>query len=213
MSLASLALFKPVNVQIIDPSNSTVYLTFDVSLSETHQTDVEVTEHHIEQGAVITDHARPKPAVVTLEGLISNTPIKNLIQTGGALFVKGSAGPVEDAYRKLLFLKDNAKLSTIITKLATYKNMLLFSLTVPRDAKIGDTLKFTAIFKEIRQVTLQTIALPPTKQPRGKGKKNLGKKQPAPATPPAANRSILTGAVNMFVKKVVGPGVTPPAGP
>lgn len=48
----------------------------DVSVRESHGLSAEVTEHPVESGADVADHIRPKQRTVTIEGIISNTPIE-----------------------------------------------------------------------------------------------------------------------------------------
>src|SRR4051794_30438938 len=53
----------------------TQVLDFDAVTSEKHDEPVEVTEHAVESGAAVSDHARPGPDTVTLECVVTNTPI------------------------------------------------------------------------------------------------------------------------------------------
>lgn len=50
-------------------------ITFDATPSETHLISATVTEHPVEKGVALTDHVRPNPFKITLEVVISNTPI------------------------------------------------------------------------------------------------------------------------------------------
>lgn len=51
-------------------------ISLDASLSEGHSMTAEATDHPVEQGSSISDHVHIKPRVVTIEGIISNHPIK-----------------------------------------------------------------------------------------------------------------------------------------
>lgn len=51
-------------------------LEIDAVLSETRQIGADVTSHPVEDGADISDHARPRLKAVSLECIVSNTPIK-----------------------------------------------------------------------------------------------------------------------------------------
>jgi hypothetical protein len=48
---------------------------FDVVTTETHEASVDITDHPVELGANVTDHARPQPERLTLEGYVSNKPL------------------------------------------------------------------------------------------------------------------------------------------
>lgn len=152
---------------IITPGKGVVEI--DALTQVTHQADVEVTEHKVEVGADISDHARLKPEVLTLVGLVSNTSIGTQIRRtisvdGGVDFTSsvladvpaGAPGRAEEAYAKLRQIKDARQLVQVLTELRTYRNMMLISLTVPREPTTGDALHFTAVFKEIRFTQIQT---------------------------------------------------------
>lgn len=189
-------LFKPTRAMI-----DTVQV--DVSLSEQHQSEVEITEHPVETGTNIVDHARLKPSTLTIEGVISNDPMPeptavDVVQPGGPSgFVSHSSSQAERAgqgYKDLLALKDETRLVTVVTSLVTYSNMMLRSLSVPRDPRTGQALRFSATFVEVRLVSTKTVNI------KAEGKKDKGKK----ATPTAApelvekNRSVLLQGYNFF---------------
>lgn len=174
MALLSLV-FPKTNTQIDA-------LVLDASISESHQAEVEVTEHPVESGAAIVDHARPKPDSVTIEGVVSNTPL-DTTQTDDAL----------TAYAKLLALKDSPKLITIVTELRTYEDMLLTSLSVPRDTRTGDALRFTAVFKRVKLVKNKSTTVTVTKEPKGKKKASAGKQ--------TAEQQVLDAAAALGPKK------------
>ena len=161
-------------------------LWLDASLKEDHDLEVDVTDHPVETGASVSDHARPKPREVTIEGVVSNTPLSTLqarqaqtaegtsiLSTAGQPAVRGKPGWAESAFATLEALWTVPKLITIVTGLKTYDNMLLTSLKVPRDDKTGDVLKFTAKFKQVRLVKNATSVVA-TKKSGAKGKKNAG---------------------------------------
>lgn len=120
----------------------------DASLRETHAFDSEVTEHPVEAGADIADHVRARPIIVQIEGVVSNTPIGELVANRRA----GSI-PTDDAFKWLMDIRDAREPVSIITALKNYDNMVLESLNVPLDSRTGDALRFTASFKQIVLVT------------------------------------------------------------
>jgi hypothetical protein len=169
----------------------------------THQGDVEITKHPVEIGANISDHARLKPETVTLAGIVSDTSVgkattKRVITADGFDFTSnvaedvptGTAGASEEAYARLLQIKNARQFVWVVTELRTYKNMMLTSLSVPREVTTGDSLRFTAVFEEIKlsQVQSRDVKVART---TGKDKVKTG----AQATPKGSgdddNRSIL----------------------
>ena len=183
-------------------------VTLDASLSEMHHGENEITEHPVETGADITDHINPKSDTVTIEGLVSNTPItatqntravssqgQQLQTTTQQEQPAGKVGYAESAYRALLDIKDSGKIITIVTKLRTYTSMAMVSLDVPRNAQVGDVVRFTAVFKAIRTVQNQSFYTP-VKTVIAQKKAKLGTKGTTVITPPAKDVSPLKDLFN-----------------
>lgn len=127
----------------------------DVSVAETHETDCDVTENPIEAGGLVTDHVFFKPARLTIEGLVSDTPVKLL---GGALSMFDD-NRSRKTYEELIALQEAREPIDVITGLKQYSNMILKTLTVPRSADTGRALRFTAVFQEVRLVESASIAI------------------------------------------------------
>lgn len=53
-------------------------LEFDATLSETHSSAATPTDHAVEEGASVTDHVQAELERVSLEGIISNTPLTDM---------------------------------------------------------------------------------------------------------------------------------------
>jgi hypothetical protein len=139
-------------------------IELDASISESHVATVDVTEHPVEEGSNIVDHARPKPLVLTIEGLVSNTPMpfggEHTETSRGVDFKSNGKGDFEragKAFADLIALKDSAKQLTVVTALKTYEGMMIRSLTVPRDARIGQALRFTCELIQVRTVRNATV--------------------------------------------------------
>lgn len=64
----------PAYIQWGDPSAQN-FLIFDAVLSETHTRVATVTKHTVETGVAVTDHVRPEPDELTLEAIVTNTPL------------------------------------------------------------------------------------------------------------------------------------------
>jgi len=59
-----------------DAAGQTKRLYFDATMSEGHEFTAEITEHAVEKGANVTDHVRKNLDRLTLEVMVSNTPIE-----------------------------------------------------------------------------------------------------------------------------------------
>jgi hypothetical protein len=184
-------LFRPTPAKIDS-------LVLDASITESHVGEVEVTEHPVEKGAAISDHSRPRPDLLTIEGLVSNTPL-NLTQAqragaaqGTEQAIQGQPGYAEAAYAILRDLRETGKLITVVTALRTYDNMVMVQLTVPRSAKTGEALRFTAQFKQVRVVQNKVTTITVAKEPKARGKTSTGKQVGKP-TEEAKDKSALKG--------------------
>jgi hypothetical protein len=67
----------------------------DVSLSETHSLSADVTEHPVEDGVNITDHVRPQPRTVQVEGLVTNHPTELPLSHVGGVQATNDAGYID----------------------------------------------------------------------------------------------------------------------
>lgn len=145
----------------------------DAALSEQHSFDSEVTAHPVETGADISDHIRAMPITVTLDCVVSDTPV-------GVLSTRrdNTTLPSEDAFSLMLAIRDLREPVTIETSLRDFPDMALQKLSMPRSSRDGDSLRFQATFVQVKTVT-STRATVRVDVPRGKKKSTLGFK-PAP---------------------------------
>src|SRR4051812_43198082 len=95
----------------------------DATLSVGPEHEVKVTEHPIERGSIIADHANVQPDVVKIEGIIGESAIATPL----------IAGRADAAHAKLTGLKNSAQLVTVVTRRQTYVDMILTSLSFPMD--------------------------------------------------------------------------------
>lgn len=141
-------------------------ITLDAVVSENHTSALQVTEHPVEAGANISDHARQMPDVVTLDIALSNTTKLGEHTPGRAI----------DIYEKLRLLQTNAELVTVVTTLRVYENMILENLSVPRTVKDAGGLRCTASLRQVRVVQNKTSIVEVTREPIAKKKVSDGKK-------------------------------------
>jgi hypothetical protein len=143
-----------------------------VTVEEQHEDDLVITEHPVEQGAAITDHAYKRPSVVRIRAGWSNSPVpistnlvdipSNVINSLGQTFA-AFAGPsefVKSTYEKLLALQARLVPFSIVTGKRVYSDMLFQSLMVTTDEKTENALMVMAVCKQIIMVQTQLIVLP-----------------------------------------------------
>lgn len=159
-------------------------LFIDCATVEEHTFDSEITKYPVEQGVSVADHVRRLPTRVTIEGIVSDSPIGRMVaQRDSESFVietadgieieQRSLKPSEFALAKLLAIHEAGEPVTVGTSLRVFPNMALESLTIPRDAETGFALRFRATFEQVRLVTNERTTIR-TARPSGKKKRNLG---------------------------------------
>jgi len=115
----------------------------DVTMREDHRFSSIVTNYPIEEGSSLSDHIINEPPVVTLEGIVTDTPLAILT------FFNRSV----DAFNRLVEIHEKRELVTVVTGLKVYPNMAITVLNVPRDIRTGQSLRFTI---ELQNVVLDT---------------------------------------------------------
>lgn len=156
-------------------------LIIDAEVSSDHTFEAEVTDHPVEKGADVTDHNRPRPIVVTVEGIVSATPLGTLRTS------REGTDPPADALAVLQQIRDDREPVKISTSLQDYENMMMQRLQITKDASTGRALRFSATFKQvIIAINERTVKRAAT--PSAKGETDLGNKPATPVTttPPKA---------------------------
>lgn len=157
-------------------------ITVDATVRESHEHVAEVTEHPVESGTEISDNIRMKPRKLTIEGVVSATPVMD---------PGNSPTPNRHvvAYNSLTSAMEERRLISVATGLKKYQNLAIESFTVTREPKDGASLAFTLTCKEVTTVVSRTSTIPksalapgPTRA-RASGQAVRGLKQATPATP------------------------------
>lgn len=149
----------------------------DANINEDHSFVNEVTVHEVEQGADIADHVRARPTVITVDSIVSDTPLGSIIDERDP-----GSKPSQDAYLFLRDLRDAREAVTIETSLDRFDDMMLTTLIPRQDARTGDSFQFTATFTQIRLVTNERTTIR-VSVPRAARKVNRGHKtSPEPPT-------------------------------
>lgn len=126
----------------------------NVSVSEQHTDTLEITDHPVQQGAAITDHAFKKPAELTMVVGWSNSSnlLASLVQ--GTLF-SSPITDVSDIYKEFLDLQESRKLIDVVTGKRTYSNMLIKQLSTTTNKDSEYSLILTVL---MRQVIIANVA-------------------------------------------------------
>lgn len=179
----------------IDPKRSIDTIVAHVTMEEIGTDELQITEHPVELGANITDHAFKKPADLLIRCGWSNASLAGVLAGVKGLVSALSGGDafgsdyVSGVYNQLLALQESRVPFDVSTGKRLYTNMLMRSLSVTTDEKSEYTLMVTAVFKQILIVQTQATTLPPkevqaqpwaTAETADTGTKQVAQSFPAP---------------------------------
>ncbi len=156
---------------LIKPKRAMGGIVAQVTLEETHHDDLEITDHPVEQGALISDHAYKRPAEVTIRCAWSNSPSAASLVAGvvgsadatvtgvQSLITGNTATSVRDVYAKLLRLQSDRVPFDVFTGKRVYSSMMVKSLTVVTDKEHEQSLMVVATFRQVIIVQTQTLSV------------------------------------------------------
>ena len=168
----------------------------DVVIQEVHDDAVTITQHPVEYGAAISDHAYREPSQVMMT--VGWTPGSLLVNgvLSGSIF-KGLQS-LDDVYQSLLGIQRLREPFDLITGKRAYENMMITALSVTTDKDTENALIVTVTMTEVLRARTMVIPAEPEKQTepsKTSTPANAGVKQPqTPA--PAQNKSVLKSAMD-----------------
>lgn len=165
------ALQLGVNAVLVKPRRGLGNLLPQVTLQEVHRDTLEITDHPVQQGATISDHAYRRPSEVILHcawanspsipsflGGIAAAPFQTVV--GVQSILTGNApDQVREIYQALLTLQNSRIPFNVYTGKRAYQNMLIRDLTVTTDRQSENTLMVVAQLREVLLVSTQTVRL------------------------------------------------------
>lgn len=176
--LVTAALQLGLEAILVRPKRQFAEFVAQVTFEENHSDDLEITDHPIELGARITDHAYMRPAVVIIRCGWSNTPSNGNILSGllsavtgtingigdiATSFLNGEAvSQVNEVYKNLLALQASRVPFDVYTGKRIYRNMLVKSLRVETTKETENSLMVTASFQEVILVSTTTVTQVPS---------------------------------------------------
>jgi hypothetical protein len=158
-----------------------VALEIDASPSQGYEATAEVTEHPVEQGAPVTDHIRPNNPTITVEGVISNTPVtvpttqmqgarraptQVDLSVGGqtlqATLLRWSSAfdRVRECDQLLQHIVEAGIVVRLTTGLRVIEDLALTRYKVDKTRDTGDTLPVVLEFRRLRLVAVQRVTVP-----------------------------------------------------
>lgn len=182
--------FFPFN----DEGEALAPLVAQAYVEEVHNDELEITEHPIEQGAAISDHAYKKPSEVVIRCGWSNSPssagslVSQAVGVGATLgggvgraigilasasqtlnaaqsLLKGNdQNQVKDIYDRLLAIQVSRIPFDLLTGKRAYRNMMFRSLRVDSNSETENSLIVVAHCREVLIVSTRVISVPASAQ-------------------------------------------------
>jgi hypothetical protein len=168
-------------IEWTDASGAVLSVELDATPTQSWESTAEATEHPVETGSAVTDHVRPGNDTITIEGVITNTPV--IVPAGqlqgatrapgtidlpgvGAVSVlkwSGAFDRVAECRELLRSLVKAGLPATLATGRTAYRlddTLVLVRFRVDRDATTGDSINVSLDFKQLRVVSTQRVAVP-----------------------------------------------------
>lgn len=181
--------FSLSDIISIHPQRALGPIVAQAVLEEKHSDELQITDHPVEQGAQISDHAFKRPAEVTLRYGWSPSTLSSALGSINVLSPNLLGGNLKDIYQKLLDLQISRVPFTILTGKRQYSNMLIKSISETTDEKTENVLVVSITCREVLIVQTQVTVLPAqakqaapkkTAQTAQKGVKQLVPGKPSP---------------------------------
>lgn len=153
----------------------------DIARIERHEYSSEVTQRPVEKDGDVTDHVRNNPDVVTLECVVSDTPVGAIAQHETRLrdevtqevFGEATPLPSDDAYKRMLEIHRRRRPVTIVTSRDRFDNMVMKRLGIPCESSTTGGLTFEVEFVQVIIAVNRRVVVP-VAVPRARSKSNLG---------------------------------------
>jgi len=166
---------RPATISVSKLEAQTVLIDgypIDITTGETHTFPLEVTSYPVEKGADIADHVRAKPMKISLECIVSDTPIGAV---AGHTTRRDGSIPSGVIYQKLLKMRQDGEPLVVSTSLDVFEDMVMSDLSIPRESGEPHQLRFKIEFTQFIFVTNNRTTVR-VATPGGEGTKHLGER-------------------------------------
>lgn len=159
MAIVQILLGKNIRKGFVKPEDSGVSeeiaLELDATTLEAPEYSATPTRSEVESGANITDHVMLSPESLTIEGMVTNTPIGIKQLLTGQQF----GNPAQDAFIFLKKLYDDRLPFDFIGGLKVYSSMVITGFSPSRTSATGQALRFRMTMTQIRIVESEVVEL------------------------------------------------------
>ncbi|RXA96956.1 phage baseplate protein [Yersinia sp. 2105 StPb PI] len=169
-----------------------------VIISEKHQDALEITEHPVEVGAAVNDHAYKRAAEVTMElGFAGGGSLLDFVDTSTIGLSLGKSP--EEVYQEILDLQASREPIDVITGKRKYSNMLIRGIEVTTDKTSENVLMCVLTLREVIMSQTESVKVADKENMQDgvstSAMQNTGTKAPAPA-----NKSLLKSGLDWITE-------------
>lgn len=129
-----------------------------VVVSEKHSDTLEITEHPVEIGAAVADHAYKRPSEVVMEvGFAGGGSLLDFVDTSSIGLSLGLSP--QETYQELLDLQNSRIPFDVVTGKRLYSNMLIRALEVTTEKATENVLSAVLTLREVLITQTQQITV------------------------------------------------------
>ncbi|MGR7548714.1 phage baseplate protein [Klebsiella aerogenes] len=129
-----------------------------VVVSEKHSDTLEITEHPVQTGAPVSDHAYKRPSEVVMEvGFAGGGSLLDFIDTSSLGLTLGLSP--KETYQQILDLQTSRIPFDVVTGKRLYSNMLIRAIEVTTDRTSENVLMAVLTLREVIITQTQQIAV------------------------------------------------------
>ncbi len=129
---------------------------FDATLSEGETISVDWSEHPLESGATVADHAVVRPPDLSLEGFLTRTPLSMNTELDNL-----DPNYLDAALEALRGMTADREPILIVTGLRVYQDYRITQLGITRGPEDGQGVRVSLSLKPIQIVEAGSVLLPP----------------------------------------------------
>lgn len=161
-----------------------------VVISEKHDDSLEITEHPVEVGAAISDHAYRRPSEVVMQvGFAGGGSLLDLLDTTS--FGLSAGLSPREVYQNLLDLQNSRVPFDVVTGKRLYSNMLIRAIEVTTERSTENVLSAVLTLREVI-ITSTTNSKVAAKTDMKEGANTSAMQNSGVKTPVQKNESILS---------------------
>ncbi|MDG1642999.1 phage baseplate protein [Klebsiella huaxiensis] len=161
-----------------------------VVISEKHSDTLEITEHPVEVGAAISDHAYRRPSEVVMQvGFAGGGSLLDLLDTTS--FGLSAGLSPREVYQNLLDLQNSRGPFDVVTGKRLYSNMLFRAMEVTTERSTENVLSAVLTLREVI-ITSTTTSQVAAKADMKEGANTSAVQNSGVKTPVQKNESILS---------------------